>query len=430
MQVRWSSRASSDSADGRVPQRADRPSFVPSKTASRACTVLSVLLALSLISGCYVPLRSTATPAACLPEVFRTPSARTLCQDQNLSALVAPKPKDYILGPDDELNVMVRGLSDDPEPLPMVVRVMGDGTVSLPLIGEIDVEGMNLAAAQEAIDAAYRKGVLVNPRVNVSLAKKAAFDVTVLGEVEHPGVYELPRYQNDVAHAIGLAGGLTDFHADVIKIHRRVEDPHQAKQPKPKPLGESSPSEPTEWTDVMIEIPLRGGQPKMVADGNVIVKVDLTPDDVTLRQGDVVSVPKRPDPVFFVVGPLSRVNSVNFTISDRDRQLGNAFILPEDRDIDAVTAVAMAGYIDPINSPSTVTIHRSLPGCKPMLIHVDLIEARYSWRENVYIRPGDIVYLNPDPAWWFRRTFDRIVPELLTSPYREAMGRWINPFNR
>jgi hypothetical protein len=65
----------------------------------------------------------------------------------------------------------------------------------------------------------------------------------------------------------------------------------------------------------------------------------------------------------------------------------------------------------------------------PLLIRVDLIAARYSWNENVYIRAGDIVYLNPDACWWMRRTFDRIVPDLLLIPYAEGMIRWINPRN-
>jgi hypothetical protein len=93
-----------------------------------------------------------------------------------------------------------------------------------------------------------------------------------------------------------------------------------------------------------------------------------------------------------------------------------------------VTAVAMAGYIDPIESPSTVTVHRSIPGRPPMLIRVDLIDARYSWKENIYVQPGDIIYLNPDACWWWRRTFDNVVPDLITIPYGEALARWINPF--
>jgi hypothetical protein len=43
------------------------------------------------------------------------------------------------------------------------------------------------------------------------------------------------------------------------------------------------------------------------------------------------------------------------------------------------------------------------------------------------VRAGDIIYLNPDSAWWFRRTFDRVLPELITLPYAEGLIRWINP---
>jgi hypothetical protein len=180
-----------------------------------------------------------------------------------------------------------------------------------------------------------------------------------------------------------------------------------------------------EEIEIVLRVPLRGGQATVDWEGTTAVLHDLTATDVTLQSGDVVLIPRQEDEVFFVVGPLDRTNVVNFTIRARDRQLGNAFLIPPDRDIDVVTAVAMAGYIDPINSPDTVTVHRQVPGCPPMLFTVDLIDARYNWRENMYIQPGDILYLNPDGPWWFRRTFDRIVPVLLTAPYIEAMMFWI-----
>ena len=170
-----------------------------------------------------------------------------------------------------------------------------------------------------------------------------------------------------------------------------------------------------------------GGFGGILANNQVYPQEQLSVDDITLNQGDVVVVPRQPDEVFFVVGPLSEANVINFRVSEMDRRLGNAFLLPRDRDVDVVTAVAMAGYIDPIDSPTTVTVHRSVPGAPPMLIRVDLIAARYDWNENVYVQPGDIIYLNPDCWWWSRRTFDRIVPDLLLAPYREAMFRWINP---
>ena len=109
----------------------------------------------------------------------------------------------------------------------------------------------------------------------------------------------------------------------------------------------------------------------MVVGHQTVAHPTLTEEDISLRPGDVVVVPRKVDEVFFVVGPLSDTNVVNFTVSFRDRRLGNGFLLPVDRDIDVVTAVTMAGYIDPIESPTTVTVHRTIPGAPPMLIRVD-----------------------------------------------------------
>ena len=440
-----------------VQKSATPPIHCRDRIAARRLSSLLMFLLCLAATGCYVPLRSPATPASCLPDSYRMPM-RSMLMEQNLSSLVLPKPDDYLLGPDDILRVTVRGLSEQPETAPIDVQVMADGTVSLPLVGAVSVDGMNVATAQEAIESAYRDGQLVNPRVSLSLATKGTIDVTIIGEVKAPGVYSLPRYQNDIGHGIGLAGGLTEFANDEVKVHRRMrittpilqqglieaepieigvnDVPLEAVASEATQSLEGTPvgvapadSVPTdEWVDAVIRIPLRGGSPTLFVHGQQVSHDFLATGDLSLRARDVVTVSRRTDPVFFVVGPLSDVSAVNFTVSDRDRQLGNAFILPDDRDIDAVTAVVMAGYIDPIESPSTVTIHRTIPGAPPQLIRVDLIAARYSWNENIYIEPGDIIYLNPDARWWWRRTFDRFVPELFTIPYAEGLARWINPF--
>jgi len=147
----------------------------------------------------------------------------------------------------------------------------------------------------------------------------------------------------------------------------------------------------------------------------------LSSEDISLHPGDVVVVPSRRHEVFFVVGRLSTTNNIRFRLGDRDREIGVGFILPRDREIDVVTAVVMAGYIDPIDSPTTVTVHRTGPDGNPFLIHVDLIKARYDAKETVLVQAGDIIYLNPDSAWWWRRTFDRIVPDVFIQPYRSLL---------
>jgi len=360
----------------------------------------------------------------------------------NLAALSVQKPADYLLGPGDTVEVSVAGLSD-PGPnertRPIQTQVMADGTIRLPMIERVHVEGMNLSQAQAAIDQAYSQRTVKNPKTSVILVEKASLTIPVLGEVTEPGVQSLPKYENDVAHAIASAGGFSPFSAEVIEVHRRINEVELARYLPDNftteslsdaggELLETAIVDPTFPSNkIILRIPLKAGHPTILIDEQVIPQPDLQSQDVVLRQGDVVVVPRQPDEVFFVVGPLSTNNVVNFRVSELDRRLGNAFLLPQDRDVDVVTAVAMAGYIDPIDSPSTVTVHRSVPGCPPKLIHVDLIAARYDWKENVYIQPGDIVYLNPDAAWWWRRTFDRVVPDLITIPYAETMLNWINP---
>ena len=63
-------------------------------------------------------------------------------------------------------------------------RVAGDGTVTLPLVGEVQVNGMDDRAAERAIETALvNSGMLLHPQVTVIVTEYAGLDVSVLGEV-------------------------------------------------------------------------------------------------------------------------------------------------------------------------------------------------------------------------------------------------------
>lgn len=428
----------------RLPHVVSPNASYPSRAACPSRWLAGVLLSLVLwtCAGCYVPLRSYATPAATLSDEFRTP-VRSSAPRLNLASLTILPPQDHVLAPGDVLLVLIPGMFDRGEVIPLTAPVAPDGTVALPLIEPVSVAGGSVPRAQQLIDQAYSEGgILVNARVNVQLAEKAKVTVTVVGEVTKPGVYEIDRFQADVMDAIGSAEGFTVNAAEIVEIHRRLNAQDrvelarlypelgpalhqnvQIEEIEPRTEGPPPPDE-----ALVLRVPLRGGPPTLDVSGQICVIKPLSLNDVQLRSGDVIMVPRRRDEVFFVVGLLNRTNVVNFSVREQDRQLGNAFLLPNDRDIDVVTAVAMAGYIDPIDSPSTVTVHRQRLNGPPLLVRVDLIAARYDWRENIYVQPGDIIYLNPDAPWWMRRTFDRILPALLTIPYDQGMQRWINPF--
>lgn len=374
-------------------------------------------------TGCWAPFHSPGIPARSLGDEFRVPM-RTAGPPLNFSSLtIAPQP-DYILGPSDILEVTVHGIYPTAPVMPLRAQIMANGEIQLPLVGPVKVGGMNLAMAHAAIKKAFDPDYIRDARINVTLAERSTTSVLVLGEVTTPGVYRLPKYENDVAHALAIAGGLREDAGLEVEVHRRITlSPVRPAEPGvPRELpGSPAPGVleqiqgcPDEGMRI-IRIPLRGFAPE-----------PWGPQDVVLNSGDVVVVPSRKDEVFYVTGKLSPTNFVRFNIGARERDLGAGFVLPRDREVDVVTAVAMAGYIDPIDSPTTVTVHRVAADGEPMLIHVDLIAARFDWRETIYVQPGDILYLNPDFAWWARRSFDRIIEPLFSLPFRKLLGIGIN----
>ncbi len=114
------------------------------------------------------------------------------------------------------------------------VRVAAAGTVTLPLIGEVKLAGMDEQAAARAIEAALlAKGMLLHPLVSVLVTSYVGQDVSVLGEVTRAGVYPFTvhhRLLDLLSAASGLspnAGRLVNvFHqSDPKTPHAVVLDP-------------------------------------------------------------------------------------------------------------------------------------------------------------------------------------------------------------
>ncbi len=112
----------------------------------------------------------------------------------------------YILAPNDLVNVKVFQEDD----LESKVRVSRNGTITLPLIGEVRIGGKTPQQAARTISDALAKGYLINPQVTLNVINFAKYRVTVLGQVQKPGSYDFPnRERLTLLEAIGLAGGYT-----------------------------------------------------------------------------------------------------------------------------------------------------------------------------------------------------------------------------
>ncbi len=89
-------------------------------------------------------------------------------------------------------------------------QLSADGTISMPLIGAVRIQGLTTDQAASAIKRKLADGWLVKPEVSVSIEARIRKTVTVLGQAQRPGVFELPANRKlTVVEAIGMAGGMT-----------------------------------------------------------------------------------------------------------------------------------------------------------------------------------------------------------------------------
>jgi len=115
----------------------------------------------------------------------------------------------YCLRAGDVLQITVVGHSELTFDSRNPIEVRPDGNFSYPYAGEVAAKGQTVGEITAALTEALR-GQLRNPDVTVNVIRYRARQVYVLGEVEKPGAYDLPKDESvGVREAIALAGGLT-----------------------------------------------------------------------------------------------------------------------------------------------------------------------------------------------------------------------------
>lgn len=127
----------------------------------------------------------------------------------------------YRINAGDELEIYVWG----EERLQRKVKVLPDGTIAFPLVGQITAQG-SLPSEIEAkisngLKTQYRGEV---PQVTVSVASPAGMQFSVMGRVKSPGTFTPGRYVN-VLEALSMAGGPNEFaNLDNVLVIRKVGD--------------------------------------------------------------------------------------------------------------------------------------------------------------------------------------------------------------
>ena len=166
---------------------------------------------------------------------------------------VSAAPSDYVIGPEDVLQVSVW----KNETLSRVVPVRPDGKISLPLLHDIQASGLTAMQLRDKISKALGE-FMPNPEVSVIVTDVRSFRVSVMGEVQRPGVLLL-RSNTTIMEAIAMAGGFRDF-ASPSKI-------------------------------VVVRKNGNGQTEKIPFNYNRAIKTGENEENISLKTGDVIVVP-------------------------------------------------------------------------------------------------------------------------------------------
>lgn len=235
------------------------------------------------------------------------------------------------LGPGDVVRLSVYGSPD----LAVETRVSEGGSITFPLLGQVAVGGLSVAAAEKKIGGLLEKGgYLKQAQVNMLVTTLASQQVSVLGHVNRPGRYPVEG-RRKVLDMLALAGGIHGDGGDMISLVR-TRDGKTAR----------------ETIDVV----------DMVRKGEL-------DKDVEVAGGDIIFVERAPRA--YVTGEVTRPGPFRL-----------------ERGMTVQQAVSAGGGLSPRGSDSGMKITRKDAGGNPVTINVkasdpvqvdDVIVVRESW---------------------------------------------------
>jgi polysaccharide export outer membrane protein len=188
----------------------------------RSFLILSAIAVMAAMSAPVCPQGQNPQQAV---QITQTASTRQPADRPEGVNPPAKGGKDYVIGPDDVLDVNVWKEQE----LTRSLQVRPDGKISMPLLGDVQAAGMTPGQLAQNVSEKLKK-FLTAPQVTVILTQINSQRVYVMGEVTRPGAYPvLPGMT--ILQAISSAGGLTQF-ANSKKIFLMRDENHiQTKYP-------------------------------------------------------------------------------------------------------------------------------------------------------------------------------------------------------
>jgi polysaccharide biosynthesis/export protein len=252
----------------------------------------------------------------------------------------------YRIGPGDLLEIRVFEVKE----LEQVVRVSEDGSITLPLLGRVVVEGLTQEGVVEKLTGLLSAKYVKNPQVTIFIREYKNQQVAVIGAVGKPGSYELVGRKN-LLQVISAAGGFeNEMAGNEVFILREGPD------------GRTS----------TISIDLKD----LMVKGNQALNIPIEPNDV-------INVPVDKEFRVFVMGRVTRPGAVRAKLSEG---------------VTLMQAIADAGGLAEGAKESAVTITRKGQAGKEQRIRVNLKDILKGKKKDIALQEGDVVFV-PETFW-------------------------------
>ncbi len=293
----------------------------------RACLAALVFLGLSSANGfAQNPVGS--------PEV-RPEVPSSAPQTTPVAARSTGSPRDLLIGAGDLLEVSLYGMPD----FKTEVRVSSGGEISLPMLGTVAVGGFSVEHAETLIERKLsQKGLFNDPHVTVFEKEYATQGISVLGEVQRPGIYPLLGSRK-LYDAISAAGGTTPKAGGYVLITRRNDPQHS------------------------VRVPLLTGAPESMEN------------NVTVEPGDTILVSKAG--VVYVVGDVHQPGG---------------FVMENGNDITVLKAIALAQGTNPNAALDSARVIRKTPE-GPQDVPLSLKKIVAAKAPDIQLQADDVVFV-------------------------------------
>ncbi len=247
---------------------------------------------------------------------------------------------EYKIGAQDLLDISVFGLKE----LNRTVRVSEEGKISLPLLGEVHVEGLTKTGLEKRLSQLLEEKYLQNPQVTVFIKEYQSRRVFMLGAVKAPGPYELLGRQT-LLQLISQAGGLTTDAGDEIMVIRQLQD----------------------GTNKSFRISIED----LILKGDIDLNISLEPNDI-------VNIPADKAVYVYVFGQVNKPGALEVKKSNIPTLL---------------RAIAQAGGFSDRASKSGVIIKRVDQEGKEVQIKVNVKDIIKGKRKDIQLEENDVIFV-------------------------------------